>query len=752
MIILISIFKKIRSLMMKMILILLLFLYSFELQAQTTKLDHPVWGEAIQVLPYGGSIQDIDIDTSGNIFVFATGSFKYDVKEKTWSKYDANGRFGGYTFFRNGLVIFYKFYDADGKTVSEYYYSYDLDNESKLFETKNDKLSGFFMDGSKNILYKSSDYINRTTNMGKTWVRLYPDIEYLEQTTASIEYLDVKENYYYITILYRNEKSKRTYKSYYSPNKGVTWKELTDYTDNDTYPIWTISPSTTIVSKSSTNNLDYFYTTDTCKTWTELGMPDYYEPNSYLACNDTNFIYTSVYPSRITHRSTDFGKTWTPILNKYGRLFLDFHDNVYVLNDDSLYKSTDHGNNWEKIVLHYQSHQALDFEMDKFGRLYVAYTGGVLRTELYSDKIDTVFQNGIGTVYFTKKDDNLLISSDFIYFSDDYGSSWSQIKETTSGIEFVNAGGLFREMKNGDLYSYALLKNNSEIIIKSIDGGKSWQSTGWVCPGVNSFGQNSIGEYIYVDRGSAMYMFDEDLQDWKIWIELDPHSLGENQLFCHHSEPYVFASTFNQLYRSVDNGHTMGNINLIRQLFVDGTEQTSEYKQTRFSQYGNDLYSSYWRAGFSFDEDLHYIFKSTDFGLTWNNITKNYGKLYRPNSIPKIFNDGHLYVSNGIFGILRSKDKITSVEDKLNVINDGISIYPNPSANGIFNIQLNESFLNNMVEITVTNLFGQVLLSKNYHIGHETSIKLELDYLSNGNYFAIIKYENKILAKRLIIL
>lgn len=75
------------------------------------------------------------------------------------------------------------------------------------------------------------------------------------------------------------------------------------------------------------------------------------------------------------------------------------------------------------------------------------------------------------------------------------------------------------------------------------------------------------------------------------------------------------------------------------------------------------------------------------------------------------------------------------------------TIYPNPSANGLFNVDLSNSFGN--TRVTVYNIIGNVILEK--EINASTNQQLDLSSQVNGSYFVTIKNDNSTVTKKITI-
>ena len=78
---------------------------------------------------------------------------------------------------------------------------------------------------------------------------------------------------------------------------------------------------------------------------------------------------------------------------------------------------------------------------------------------------------------------------------------------------------------------------------------------------------------------------------------------------------------------------------------------------------------------------------------------------------------------------------------------DGIAVYPNPSANGLFNLDLGTTSGKSIV--TVCDIIGNVVLTKEINVNGKQSIDLSRE--ANGSYFINIKNDNTTITRKLTI-
>ncbi len=87
----------------------------------------------------------------------------------------------------------------------------------------------------------------------------------------------------------------------------------------------------------------------------------------------------------------------------------------------------------------------------------------------------------------------------------------------------------------------------------------------------------------------------------------------------------------------------------------------------------------------------------------------------------------------------------TSINTKTSEIQT--SIYPNPSANGMFTVDLNNS--SNKTNVTVYNIIGKIVLEKEINsIGKQ---QIDLSNQANGSYFVTFKNDNSTVTRKITI-
>ncbi|MCF6149527.1 MAG: hypothetical protein E3K37_12815 [Candidatus Kuenenia sp.] len=195
---------------------------------------------------------------------------------------------------------------------------------------------------------------------------------------------------------------------------------------------------------------------------------------------DSNYVYAGTKSG--SWISKDNGKSWTFIVDKSIRaVYPKNGDIVYAieesLNENSiLWRSNDRGITWKRSIPEKQNpfKYALDVDIDpdNSDRLYVAANEGLyifngknwnettksggITPEVYGNivsyKVSAVAVDPFNPnrIYIGKRDGNLGHPKNYIFCSDDYGSTWKDIKYNLPGYSGVFS--LAIEPTTGDLY------------------------------------------------------------------------------------------------------------------------------------------------------------------------------------------------------------------------------------------------------------------------------------------------------------
>ncbi|MBX7108296.1 MAG: T9SS type A sorting domain-containing protein [Chitinophagales bacterium] len=107
-------------------------------------------------------------------------------------------------------------------------------------------------------------------------------------------------------------------------------------------------------------------------------------------------------------------------------------------------------------------------------------------------------------------------------------------------------------------------------------------------------------------------------------------------------------------------------------------------------------------------------------------------------------------ITNDVCGALGSCDG-KSMELSTFKTEDELNIYPNPVTTQLY-IDFGKSFMGNNVNVSVVNLLGQTVMSKQISLdSYEGSIPLTVDQLAPGNYLLIAEQGQRIVSEKFVI-
>ncbi|MCF6306564.1 MAG: T9SS type A sorting domain-containing protein [Flavobacteriaceae bacterium] len=643
---------------------------------------------------------------------------------------------------------------------------------SKVLIDPNDDTTIFA--GAMGPLFKKDNNrgVYRSTNDGADWEQVL----FVSDSTGIID-MAIHPNNGNIVYAASWERIRRpnnrqyggeTSRIYRSQNGGDSWTELTNGLPSNANDKGRISID---ISQSNPDVLYAFYsdkignvegtfkTTNGGDSWTQVNSVNngtsyhWWFGGIFVDPTDENVIYNS---SFIMEKSSDGGQTWNTTfpgvhVDQQAMAFnASVLGEVLIGNDGGLYKSSNNGNTSTKIN---------DLPITQFYRFYVDAQN--------SDK-----------VYGGAQDNNT-------------------IRTQTGGLSDWQA------IYGGDGFQPLVDPTNTNVIYAMYQRGNLGKST--------NNGASFSGATSGISSG--------DTFNWDTALCFDPND--SQTLFYGTQRVYKTtnaAGNWSSISPDLSNGPHTGNLAfgtvttinvspLNSDVIYAGTDdgnvwvtQNGGGNWTKISATLPNLWTTKVLAsrddpatvyitfsGYRYGEDNGHIFKSTDFGATWNDISSNlpdipindiekdqYGNLFLGTDVgvlasldegvtwqplgenmPSVVvtdlfiheNSEYLYV--GTYG--RSSYKLNIANDVLrmnsNIFETEIKLYPNPASNFINIVFENPS---EGVSVIIYDQLGRIVLSKEF-ISITSEKRISLEGTSTGNYYVQIISEGHKTTKKLLV-
>ncbi|MBP7240134.1 MAG: T9SS type A sorting domain-containing protein [Saprospiraceae bacterium] len=342
----------------------------------------------------------------------------------------------------------------------------------------------------------------------------------------------------------------------------------------------------------------FYRSDDMGQTWMNI-LPDYDFPFGFsrpLIKGDTVMVAGDV------HHFTSFnkGNTYTDITDDINNDKLFYHQNeLYTLDGEKLYTSSDMGNNWELIYT----------SPDTFSALEVYATGNVL--------------------YRIETDENIASPTVYIHSSSDSGVTWT-LKSILHSIEFwqpvmIGEGGqLFLYTTEGVLDLY-----------HSADGGTTWQEIS----DAPSSSQYSFSDGVLYVEDIEQLIFSKDLgetfeshQSGFTAADITKICPGHSGLFAvaneavfqkDESNAWTSLPTFEDIF-STEDGHLIAEVDFDFVRSSDGGISWDTIQPADFGQSQIPPFSGFSTANNVFFLDAYPLdWISTDYGATWQQFEVN---------------------------------------------------------------------------------------------------------------------------------
>jgi len=388
-----------------------------------------------------------------------------------------------------------------------------------------------------------------------------------------------------------------------STDGGDTWIELTNglLTDN------TVGRIGLAISKSNPGILYAFYdltnyeigifkTTNGGQSWTRKNDSPLYNMNSNFGWYFGQIRVSPSNPDQIyvmgvsLYRSDNGGSDWTDLGSMNWDLHVDHHamyidevtGKIFEGNDGGFYTSSDDGNNWTKINnLPLTQFYAIDIDYLKPYRIY----GG------------TQDNNTIRTLSGGTSDWNAILGGDGMY----------------TLVDYTNSNTIYAEYQYGNLYRSTDGGSNMEYIAGPMSGDRVNWSAPLAMDPVNSstlyFGTYRIWKS--TNKGNSWQPVSGDLTH------------GIDNYFC--TITTIAISPLNPSLVIAGTGD--GKVQISADAGQNWQDISGELPVRWITRVAADpfnpltIYATL--SGFRWDESLPHVFKSTDLGQTWTDITGN---------------------------------------------------------------------------------------------------------------------------------
>ena len=681
----------------------------------------------------GGMYQASLVDKHGNIYltIESGGIFRSSDNGKIW----AHSIFlDNYSFKMHS--------DQQGDIFASLYYEGMIKSQDyghtwyKVYNglSDNENIVSFCnVDSSEMLAATSSPGLIRSYDRGETWLTIddFPEsigsISTLEQISTNEIYLGSLDS-----GLFR------------STDGAISWNKVTSFTDpNPIKDIEILNSSRILIATNGggifksddngntwqnilTTTFNYFisivkspdgkiYACDAIKgvyqsenngeSWYYIGI--YNEAIRSIACNNNGdlFIFSAgkgaFYKSE---NSSDLVQMNIPTQEVIS--LLSWKDYIFVGSGSSTYRSSNHGESWENIVVgdsaYYLSHN------------YVV--------DLLNTPGENLFAALIGAG---------------IWKSSDLGNNWQRAFE----INMYQADGFSLTVdKDNNIYAGIgdnYFNNSGGTIKKSTDNGKSWQEID------NNLPAGSPDKLFTTSNNTVLasvtyygiYRTENQGNGWEISSEGLPMENFLAESFAENQKGEIFCGTGNNgVFISSDDGKSWkpSNVGISLERVMDIVMDNTD-----------NIYIS----------TLTGIYFSEDNGKTWE--PKNSGL-----SNPTIFalaidNDNYLYAGSYGTGVFRSLNPITSIKDKNVLLPKSFFLsqnYPNP-----FNpsTKINYSIPQiSFVTLKVYDILGReitTLVNEEKPVGNY-EINFDANNLSSGIYFYRIQVGSFSDTKKLILI
>jgi len=336
-------------------------------------------------------------------------------------------------------------------------------------------------------------------------------------------------------------------------------------------------------------------------------------------------------PVEINVEISSWEQTNGPFSGNIRSFLVNKNDEIFIATfQDGIYKSSDNGNNWLKLVNGLDNAEIAEIAVSSDGFLWaVKSEGGVLKsTDNGNSWSQTSLSWGIGSSIAIDTLDNILVGGgNQVYRSRDDGESWTEILKGKSQSE-VNDLAINNE-------GHIFVATNNEGVFRSLDMGANWApiNQGLSNLTVFSLAINSEGIIFAGTNGKGVFRSSDNGNTWN--QVNNGLTNGEGFTIAFDADENIFVGAFGGVFRSTDKGDHWQRID---PGFNDTLIRTVSFNSSNHIFVGTEYYG---------------VFRSIDQGISWQQI--NSGIINSTVNAIAINSDNSLFAGT-VDGVFRSDD------------------------------------------------------------------------------------------------
>jgi photosystem II stability/assembly factor-like uncharacterized protein len=519
--------------------------------------------------------------------------------------------------------------------------------------------------------------------------------------------------------------------------------------------------------ESSSYEARVYLSTDNGAGWARINDFFFITPITSMIVNSDGNIFV-VANGEGLYRSTTSGISWVltnlPSSNLY-TIFSDKSGNLFAGTLTGLYKSTDNGQNWNRIINGISSNYVLTFALNSTGHIFAGTVNGVFKSTdqgnnwnisncgLTASRIIGLVGNPSGS---------MLAGTEYseIFRTTDKGDNWVQTNfdklylqvmavNSSGGIYAATLNCMYYSSDNGDTWtpknnglsdttvttiafskSGNILAGTNGGIFRSTDDGNSWvriRTSAWVY----SLAYNTNGDIYAGIYGGE---FTRSTDNGNTWNWINPSTYMPVTSLAVNNAGNIFADAGAVgLFRSTDNGITWTVLNTG---LIEGS--------LKFVKINT--------AGFIYSCTSNGVYCSTDNGDNWTNLISG---LTDPRIHSLAFSeDGFIFAGTQATGVFRSNNPFVGIKDGNQTTNSYLlqQNYPNPfNPSTTINYSLPKP---GNVKLSIYNLLGSKVATivDEFKPAGNYSVQFNGSNLASGIYLYRLESGIYSTAKKLILL